>query len=266
MFAAGMRRFVAGWVALAVLVLAVPAVAAGSVKLIKSTVQEDSKGRWKLKFTIDYGKVPHIGHIPMTFSFKQTAIYERYTDDDTGSTPATRTVPMRNAEPNNLPVDVGFSNSKGEMFRVTKFGIALSRRNDFEAGEYELTVRESSGRKIGGKVRIKLQGKNKVINRGSLDFGSPKPRAKSKPKPEVDPEESRVRGPAEDMGPDLSDIPDVVDDDDQPDPVRPKQGGCGCHVVGAAPATPSSSWVFLLGLLVFRWRTVFGARRRDRAC
>ena len=81
---------------------------------MKSTVEEDSKGRWKLKFTIDYGKKPHIGHIPMVFEFKQTAIYERYVDDNTGNTPATRTVPVRNAEPKYENVDVGFSNSKGE--------------------------------------------------------------------------------------------------------------------------------------------------------
>ncbi len=262
-----LRRLVACLLALSVIVVAMPVMARGSVKLVKTTVKEDKKGRWKLKFTIDYGKKPHIGHVPMVFSFKQTAIYERYIDDNTGKTPATRTVPVPNAEPNNLPVDVGFSNAKGEMFRVTKFAIKLSRANDFEAGEYELTVKESqSGRKIGGKIRIRLQGNNKVINRGSLDFGSGAP----KPKPKADADAPKPddagddNGPtaAEDMGPDLSDIPDVEDDDEpveKPDAVEPKQGGCGCEVAGAPPTSEAGALLLLLGAgLVF-------ARRRVRS-
>lgn len=254
-----MRRLVVGLVALVVFSFAAPVLAAGSVKLSSTNVEEDSKGRWKLSFKIDYGKVPHIGHIPMVFTFKQTAIYERYVDDNTGKTPATRTVPVQNAEPNNLPVDVGFSNSKGEMFQTTKFSIRLSRDNDFEAGEYELTVKESqSGRKIGGTIRIKLQGKNKVINRGSMDFSSPAPKPKPKEdKPADTGEDDRKTGAAEDMGPDLSDIPDVpADDGSSPAKVEPKQGGCGCEVVGVKPTSRGPAAALLLGLMLI------GGRRR----
>lgn len=254
-----MRRWIASLLTLFVLGLAIPSFAAGSVKLSKTTVDEDNKGRWKLKFTINYGKKPHIGHIPMVFSFKQTAVYERYVDDKTGNTPATRTVPVRNAEPQHLPVDVGFANAKGELFQTTKFSIKLSRDNDFEAGEYELTVKESqSGRKIGGKIRIKLTGRNKVVNRGAMDFSSKKP---SKPKPDPEPTSEDVPKDdeepkaAEDMGPDLSDIPDVADDDEEgPGKVPPKQGGCGCELVGMN--APRAGWasVLLLGLCVMRRR------------
>ena len=85
-----MRRLFAGLLTLILLGLALPSFAGGSVRLAKTSVDEDKRGRWKLKFTINYGKKPHIGHIPMVFSFKQTAIYERYVDDNTGNTPATR--------------------------------------------------------------------------------------------------------------------------------------------------------------------------------
>src|SRR5262249_1885311 len=45
-----------------------PALAAGSVTLsTREPVEED--GRWKLKFSIDYGSIPQIPHIPMIFSF-----------------------------------------------------------------------------------------------------------------------------------------------------------------------------------------------------
>lgn len=261
MFGRTMRRFIVGLLTLAALSWAAPAAARGSVKLVSSSVDEDN-GTWKLKFTIDYGKKPHIGHIPMTFSFKQTAIYERSLTDESGDKPVERTVPVSNAEPNNLPVDVGFSNPKGEMFQITKFSIKLRRDADFEAGEYELTVKESSGQKIGGKLKVKLRGKNKIINRKAISFDAP-PRKPKTDKPE--PEKPKDEGPvaSEDRGPDLSDIPDYVegDDPDAAGKVPPKQGGCGCEVAGADTTPRWGAFVLLLGLGVVRRRA--GERYRS---
>ncbi len=263
MFGARWKHVVAFVFAVAAMVWAAPAMAAGSVKLVKSTVEE-SDGAWKLKFTIDYGKKPHLAHIPMVFTFKQTALYERSLTDDSPDTPVLRTVPVRNAEPNNVSVDVGFADAKGEMFKVTKFSIKLRRDADFEAGEYELSVKESaSGRKIGRKIRIKLNGKNKIINRKAMEFSAPKP----KPKPEKTSMEDvpEDEGPvaAEDRGPDLSDIPDVVDDDsDVPGKVEPKQGGCGCEVVAPRSTTPAWLALGLVGFAVARRRSSMGGRRR----
>ena len=141
---------------------------------------------------------------------------------------------------------------------MTKFSIKLSRRNDFEAGEYELSVKESgSGRKIGRKIRIKLNGKNKVINRGSLDFSSKKAKpAPEKPDEDAGKPEPEPVGAAEDMGPDLSDIPDDVGDDDGPDgtKVEPKQGGCGCEVAGAPADLGWPAAAILLGIPLLRRR------------
>ncbi len=267
MLGAGFKGFVVGLLAITAALFvtgwAQNAAAAGSVKLASAAVDEED-GTWLLKFTIDYGKVPHVPHVSMVFSFKQTAVYKRVLTDETGDKPVERTERVTGAEPNNVPVDVGFSNAKGEMFPVTKFKIKLRRQNDFEAGEYELTVKEADGRQIGGKVKVVLRGKNKVINYKAMNFEAPPP----KPKPEQPKDDGQEdKGPmaAEDMGPDLSDIPDDTGEntgDDDPGKVPPKQGGCGCEVPGrATPARPG--WgVVALGVALAtaasrrRWGTV----------
>jgi hypothetical protein len=263
MLSAGWRHAVATLFAVAMVVWASPSWAAGSVKMTNTTVEE-SDGSWKLKFTIDYGKMPHLAHVSMTFSFKQTAIYERSLTDDSPDTPVERTVVVHNAEPLNVPSDVDFSDVQGKLFQVTKYGIKLTRDADFEAGEYELTVKEANGRKVGGTLRIKLKGKNKIINRKAMDFSSsaPKPKPKSDPEPvasDVNDDGSPVA--AEDRGPDLSDIPDVSSDDgSDAAKVEPKQGGCGCEVV--QPTETSPLWIYgLAGLAVLRRRRREEARR-----
>src|SRR3990172_1499646 len=76
-------------VALATFLVAGPLLARGSARVAQSSVDEKD-GEWTLKFTIDYGGEPHMPHIPMRFSFKQTALFERFVDDTTGDKPATR--------------------------------------------------------------------------------------------------------------------------------------------------------------------------------
>lgn len=219
---------------------ATDALAAGTVKVASSTVEEDA-GRWKLKFTIDYGKTPDLPTIPMVFEFKQVVLYELSLTDEHPDKPIERRVPVQNATPINLPMDVSFSDVSGTMHRVTKFTMPLTRDADFEAGEYELTVRLARGGTLGGKQRIILRGKNKVINRKSISFeaDAPKPKPKSN-LPENPGGEDAGPMAAEDLGPDLSDIPDDPGDEtiDGPPPVEKKQGGCGCRVAGA----PSPVW------------------------
>ena len=242
------RALSAALVALAAFLVAGPLMARGSVRVAQTSVTEDD-GEWTLKFTIDYGGEPHMPHIPMRFSFKQTSIFERYTDDTTGDKPATRTVPVQNAVPIDLPMDVGFSDMSGKTFKITKFKMPLTRDAGFEAGEYSLTVRLVSGGTMGGTIRIRLNGNNKVINRKAITFEAPPP--KEKPKSDNKPEESGPTKPraAEEYGPDLDDIPDVApgEDPDAPPAVPPKQGGCGCVLVGGE-AQPNSTWLSLLAL------------------
>jgi MYXO-CTERM domain-containing protein len=255
MLALGKHGWIALLVSLVALAWAEPAFARGSVKVTPSTVEED-EGTWKLKIQIDYGGKPDLGLVPMVFTFKQTVEYERYVDDTSPDTPLERSVPKPDAVPNAVPVDVSFSDpGTGEMFSTTKFNIKLRRDADFEAGEYDLTVKLSNGGQIGSTQKLKLKGKNKVQNRKSMDFGSGDNGPKPDPKPKPEPGSEERVGAAEDQGPDLSDIPDSSDDDGSDGgKVKPKQGGCGCRVVGAGEAGGGLA-LLLLGVVV-------AARRR----
>lgn len=261
------RRAVALLAALMVFGWVGAAFALGSVRTDKRAYEE-SDGVWKVKFTIDYGRKPDLPHVPMTFSFKQVMIYKRVLTDEGGDTPQMRKERVDNATPINVPMDVGFSDASGKMYKVTKFKIKLRRQNDFEAGEYELKVKTSSGKPVGRPLRIVLNGKNKAIDYRSINFAAPKPKPKAAEEPEAptDAGTSNDGGAVEDMGPDLSGIPDVPEDElpdvDAPPPVEPKQGGCGCHVVGdqgGLPGAPAGALGLLLGS-AFLLR-----RRRGRA-
>jgi len=251
-------------VALAALMMTTLAHGRGSVRVAKSTVNEDD-GTWRLKLTMNYGSMPHLAHVPMILSFKQTTLYERYLDDSTGDTPATRRVPVRNATSIDLPMDVGFADMSGKMFKITKFKFKLTREVGFEAGEYTMKVRLASGGALGRPVRLKLNGNNKAINRKSLAFGSPPAKKKSKSSEPAASEMPEPSGPmaAEDVGLDLSDIPDISDEEEArltaeaPPSEKPKQGGCGCGVVGEPGPGQLGLWVLsamMLGLVLLRRR------------
>ena len=254
------RRFLTLLLALGLGLVVSPAWAGGSIRL-NSTNIDEVDGRWKLKVTIDYGSKPHLAHVPMQFSFTPVVLYERSITDDSPKTPRMRKVPLEGQEPINVPMDVGFSDASGTIYRITKFSVRLSRAASFEAGEYDLVVRLQSGATLGRRQRIYLTGDNKVIDRRSMDFSAPAPKPKSakasqSPEDSLPPEPS---GPmaAEDVGPDLSDIPD--DDGtlelDAPPGTRPKQGGCGCRIAGerSLPAGwPAWASLALFGLLGWR--------------
>ncbi|MBM4358251.1 MAG: hypothetical protein FJ096_09080 [Deltaproteobacteria bacterium] len=247
--------------------LVAPPVWAKGVKAEKTTLEEDLEAKnWKLKLVLDYGGTPDRDVVPMSFSFKQTATYERSLTDESPNKPVTRTVPMTSQIPNNSEQEVAFSDpATGKRFSATKFPITLRRKDDFEAGEYELTIRVVGGATL-GTVKLQLKGENKAIDRRSLNFSASV--AGPKKKADVDPKSAdaeRKGGAAEDQGPDLSDIPaaptaaktTASSEASAPPPVPPKQGGCGCHVVGRSTSS-GSAVLAVLGL------TGLAARRRRR--
>ena len=247
------------FVVLCALLVAAPAAARGSVRISNASPQEDD-GRWKLKFTIDYGSIPHLAHMPMVFSFKQTAVYERSLTDDSGDKPIKRTIAMRNQTPKSVSMDVGFADAGGNIFKITKFSVKLRRENDFEAGEYMLTVKLASGGALGRPTRIRLLGDNKPVDRRAMDFGGKVGGGKAKPKPEEP--TAGDTGPVanEDMGPDLSGIGDGEDGDvdgtgdsdpvETPPEVKAKQGGCGCHLAAPDHTNPWLATFAVLALAV----------------
>jgi MYXO-CTERM domain-containing protein len=238
---------------------------AAGVRAVNSRIEENTDTKsWKLKLKIDHGSVPDRDMVTMVFSFKQLSLYDRELTDESPEKPRQVTTPVPNPVPNISEQEVGFSDSAtGKRYAVTEFPITLRRKSDFEAGEYELTIKIPGGRTI-GTVKIQLVGENKVIDRRSLQFagnvGGGKKAAVAKPPGD---DSSDKKGPvaAEDMGPDLSNIPDTPGSSKKATPVEtppgegPKQGGCGCRVVGE----PSDSRSWALCLLGFALLT---ARRR----
>jgi MYXO-CTERM domain-containing protein len=266
----GMFRALLGFtLALFALSFSTHARAAGSVRVASSTVEE-AEGVWKLKLTMDYGSMPHIAHVPMVLSFTQTTLFERFVDDTTGDKPATRNVPLQNQTPIDLPMDVGFADMSGKMFKVTKFSFKLTREAGFEAGEYTLKVRLASGAAMGQPIRLRLNGNNKVINRKAIEFSASAPKPKPKAAPQDDPTDDGKPRAAEDSGPDLSDIDDITQSEadaireaDGPPGAKKRDSGCGCEVVGApGPANGLGGKLGLWALAAIALALVLIRRRR----
>lgn len=235
----GRTSWLAGLLALVVLCFASPALAGGTVRVHNPQVDEEG-GEWKIKLTIDYGSEPHLNHIPMRFIFKPIATYERALTDESPDKPVERRVALQGQKEISLPMDVGFADAMGKTFKITKFSVKLSRDADFEAGEYEMTVKLAEGGQLGQKTTLKLKGNNKAIDRRSMVFTASPTKKKEKPAEDkqVAPTDNKPKA-TEDYGPDLSDVPDIsseeaknIEDPNAPPAVDQKQGGCGCEVVG----------------------------------
>jgi MYXO-CTERM domain-containing protein len=240
---------------LAVCLVPVAALAAGQVKW-KSTRLPESGGSWKIDVEMHMPKPPDMAHIPMRFSFKPVVYYERTLVDGQDG-PVLRKVPLENRQPIVESVDVGFMDAgRGEIQKRTKFSFRITRAHNFEAGEYEVTIRDSrTDGQIGTTTRLVLEGENEVIDRRAMVFSGEKKKKKDeedKPaggdderpqKRELDPEDDAywAGGPTEPS-------------DNGPPPIEEKPGGCGCRVGGRAP-TPG-----LFGLLGLA--LVLGLRRR----
>lgn len=212
------------------------ALAAGSVKL--ENQPEEVDGAWKLKFTIDYGSLPHLEHIPMIFSFEQTVSIERALTDQSPKNPVERRIPLQNQTPNNIEQDVGFSDGQ-KKFKITKYDFKIRRDKGFEAGDYKLTLKTTDGKQVGQTITVTLKGENPVIDRRAISFAGEPGKKKDPPKPEEKKDEPAPK--PEDAPP-----PDASKDgggQGQPEPVKPKQGGCGCSV-----PEPSSHGALIVGL------------------
>jgi len=245
-------------------VLIVPshAYAVGTVTLATKEPQE-SDGKWKLNFTINYGGKPHIAYIPMIFSFTPTMIYERSLTDQSPEKPVITRLPLQNQVSMNESMDVGFSNAKGEIFNVTKFDFVIKRAKGFEAGEYDLKItRAEDGAQMGQTIKLKLQGENTIVDRRAMVFSGEK-----KKKPEEKKEEAsdeKKEGDAAASGDSSGDSSASGETPSEAPPaVEPKQGGCGCRVADASMGSSAALATLLFGALI-AWRR--GVRHRRTAC
>lgn len=251
--------------ALALLVAPRAAHAVGTVKVEQTKVAE-ADGRWKLKMTIDLGKVPDIAYIPMMFSFTPTVLYERSLTDESPEKPVIIKKPLSNQQAINESMDVGFSDGTGKAFKLTKFNFMIRRDRGFEAGEYTLEIRRTSDNAvIGSKIKLVLEGDNPVVDRRAISFVPDASKKKKDDKPKDDGEkkpegDAAAEPPAGAPADAPADVPaDPAATPDGPDPVPPKQGGCGCELAGA-PAPTGTALLLTLPLAA-----ALARRRRRRA-
>ncbi|WP_437323095.1 MYXO-CTERM sorting domain-containing protein [Sorangium sp. So ce381] len=256
---AARRLFLAARVVAAALALigawlpASAAHAAGTVTIVDRSPKEDD-GRWKLKMTMNYGAMPHLGHIPMLFSFTPTVHYERALTDKSPETPILVRIPLQNQQSINESMDVGFSDSSGKVFAITKFDFVIRRDRGFEAGEYELVIkRAGDGVQMGQKQKITLQGDNPVIDRRAIVFSGEKKKkddkagkAEAEKSDEPAKEEASEGAPAEGAAEAEAPVDDAPPTE-APPPVEPKQGGCGCRLSPDEAATPLALPLVALG-------------------
>ncbi|AKT42006.1 MYXO-CTERM sorting domain-containing protein [Chondromyces crocatus] len=241
----------------AILLIARPAVAAGTVNIADRAPEEDD-GRWKLKMTINYGSTPHMAHIPMIFAFTPVAHYERALTDQSPEKPILNKIPLKGQQSINESMDVGFSDGSGKVYTTTKFDFVLRRDRGFESGEYELKItRVSDGVQMGPMQKITLKGENPVIDRRAIVFAGEKKKDKKEEKkaePELEKTGDAAEG-AEDPGAGADADAAGETPIEAPPPVEPKQGGCGCRTAGGAPEGGAALAALAFAGLLLRRRT-----------
>lgn len=253
------------WVGmLAVLALATPlfvvqpAFAAGTVTPSKTDLEDGGSGSWKLFITIKLGKKPPTAHRPIRFIFTPLTIYETFLDD---SRPGeqTRSIPQgKDVAPLVETMDVSFGDVQGNLWDSTKFDFIIKRDRGFQAGEYQVELRDDENKTIGRSFKLKLGGKNEVIDRRAMVFAASDKKKKEKPeekKDEAAPEEKKdspIPPPSETKE-------EKKEQGAQPPPeVQPKQGGCGCQIPGGSEAPGSLAAVSILAV------ALGSTRRRSR--
>jgi MYXO-CTERM domain-containing protein len=231
--------------------------AAGTVS-IADLQPKEVDGKWKLKMTMNYGSTPPTAHIPMLFIFTPTTLYERTLTDKSPEKPVLTKIPLSNQQAINESMDVGFSDAAGKVFNITKFDFEIRRDHGFEAGEYTLTIKRSNDdATMGQQFRLVLQGDNVIVDRRAMVFSGEK--KKEKKDATADSEEKKDDQPKNDgAAAEPSEGPDSADAAPAPDPVPPKQGGCGCRAAGAG----ETEGAFVLALVGF---AAFAARRRGQS-
>lgn len=232
--------------------------AVGSVRAEKTTIDEVD-GTWKVVLNVDYGGVPDINYVPVLLIFTPTMLYERSLTDASGDKPVITKRPLSQQATINEQLEIGFTDGQGKAFRKTKFDFKIRRDRGFEAGEYDLEIKRSSDSKtIGTKFKLILNGDNPVVDRRAMVFAGEKKKDPAEKKDgeekkdEPVKDESHVKADGE-LEPNPDEAPAA------PPSEKPKQGGCGCHVIGETDGrAPYGVAAILAGA------AILGSRARKR--
>lgn len=263
------RRLFAPAFFLAMVLVASSAWAYGRVQWAKTTLQENKAGTqssWSIEMKIFLDRPPATASVPVKFEFKPTVLYERYIADG-DKEPKVRKVPLQDKQALIESVDLGFMDpGSGKIENRTRFGFRVSRAHGFEAGEYQVTIKDvRSGGTIGSSTRIVLEGENELIDRRAMVFASKDNTEADKKKKE---EEEKKKAEQESKLASSDDPLSTQEEEktwaeDKPErnlPIEKKKpGACGCSTVG--DSTPAGTWFLPLGLGL----ALVARRRQKRA-
>jgi hypothetical protein len=223
----------------------------------KSTALEESGESWKIDIEMHLPKPPDMAHIPMRFSFKPVVYYER-TLVDGQEGPQLRKVPLENRQPIVESVDVGFMDAgRGEIQKRTRFSFKITRAHGFEAGEYQVTIKDSrSDATIGNTTRLVLNGENEIIDRRAMVFSGEKKKKKDDEKAKEEQEgEAPMKREVDPNDPAFWEGgPTEPEPTEGPPSIEEKPGGCGCRLGARAGGGHLTAIAAVAAGLFFRRR------------
>ena len=257
-----LRHFVAAALSIGVLVLSTRAWAGGRIDWKSKTLKESGSHSWTVEVSIFMNKAPDVATLPMRFSFQPVVYYERALMDGKDG-PQDRKVPLEGKPPLVESVDVGFLDpGNGTIQKRTKFSFSVNRGHGFEAGEYDVTVRDGrTDAALGAATHLIFEGENEVIDRRAVVFSGEK-KEKAKEGDEKKDDEPKKKQLTED-DPAFWEGGPKKTDAEKNEEVEKKGGGCGCRVGAEAPGTGALGAAVagtFLGLAGLR-RRVRNARR-----
>ena len=247
-----LRRLLTVALSLSLLLVAGSGIAAGRVEWKTKTLKESDSHSWTIEISIFLTKAPDVATLPMRFSFQPVVYYERALMDGKEG-PQERKVPLEGKPPLVESVDVGFLDpGNGQIQKRTKFSFKVTRGHGYEAGEYDVTIKDGrTDATMGAPTHIVFGGENEVIDRRAVVFSGEK---KEKPKEKKDEEPKKKELSPDDPGYWQG---GPTNSDEKKEEVEPKRG-CGCRV-GVRDAKTDA-----LGIAIAGAALALSRRRRQR--
>lgn len=260
------QRFSMFMTLVSLLLLGGTAGAAGRVDWKSKTLKESDGHSWTIEVTIYLAKAPDVATMPMRFSFQPVVYYERSLLDGKEG-PQLRQVPLVGKAPMVESVDVGFMDpGNGTIQKRTKFSFKVTRGHGYEAGEYDVTIKDGrTDQSLGSASRIVFQGDNEVIDRRAMVFSGEKKKDKAKEGEGEDKDkgEGGGGGESESKGKKQLDENDPAFWEGGPKKKTPAEDeyevdqkrGCGCRLAGSGLSDRAALLgVSLVGLAALRRR------------
>jgi hypothetical protein len=243
-------------VSLGVVLMSGIAAAAGRVEWKSKTLKESDNHSWTIEVSIFLSRAPDVATLPMRFSFQPVVYYERSLVDGKDG-PQLRTVPLQDKQPLVESVDVGFLDpGSGQIQKRTKFSFKVSRGHGYDAGEYDVTIKDGrTDASMGSPAHVVFQGENEVIDRRAVVFSGEKKKAKDD---DADKKQDDVPQKKELTPDDPGYWNGGSKNDEDKEKVEPKHG-CGCRV-----GTEGSGTDALGGAVGGALILLSGVRRRAR--